>query len=168
MQAFSAMKSAHRDARLVLVGDGPERGALQAANPHLIFAGMRTGEDLAAHYASGDIFLFPSTTETFGNVTVEAMASGLAVIAYDYAAAAEYIRHGRNGLVADLDDEQEFISLGVNLVNDPARIDEFRRRARETAERIDWEHVHNEFEGALLDVIAARDAAADDAARLSA
>jgi len=168
MQSYAAIKSVCRDARLVLVGDGPERGALKAANPDIVFAGMRTGEDLAAHYASGDVFLFPSTTETFGNVTVEAMASGLAVIAYDYAAAAEHIEHGRNGLVADFDNAREFVDLAINLVNDPQRTAEFGRRARETTERIDWKHVHDDFEAALLDVIAAREAAADDETRLSA
>ena len=156
-QAYAAMKSVRPDARLVVVGDGPERAALQASNPDFIFAGMRVGDDLAAHYASGDIFLFPSTTETYGNVTVEAMASGLAVIAYDYAAAAEHIRHGRNGLAADLDDAHEFIHLAANLVNDARRITLFGSRARETAERIDWKHVHEEFETALLNVVAEQD-----------
>ena len=154
LQAYAAMKQAHPDVRLVLVGDGPERAALQSANPAFIFAGMRTGEDLAAHYASGDVFLFPSTTETFGNVTVEAMASGLAVIAYDYAAAAEHISHARNGLIAALDDAREFVALAANLAGDRQRIAGLGRRARESAERIDWEHVHGEFETTLLDVIA--------------
>ena len=61
-------------ARLVLVGDGPERKAMRSRIPGAIFAGTRRGEDLAAHYASGDIFLFPSLTETYGNVTPEALA----------------------------------------------------------------------------------------------
>lgn len=70
LEALSAIRSVRPDARLVVVGDGPERAALEAAYPYVIFAGMRVGEDLAAHYASGDIFLFPSVTETFGNVTL--------------------------------------------------------------------------------------------------
>jgi glycosyltransferase involved in cell wall biosynthesis len=167
LQAYSAMRAVRADARLVLVGDGPQRAALQAAHPDCTFAGMRTGEDLAAHYASGDIFLFPSTTETYGNVTVEAMASGLAVVAYDYAAAAQHIRHGRNGLVADFGNAQECVRLAEGLIDDRQRIAEFGRRARETAERIDWECVHAEFESALRDVIATR-GSADAAARLSA
>jgi glycosyltransferase involved in cell wall biosynthesis len=154
LQAYGAMKNAYPDVRLVLVGDGPERAALQAANAAFIFAGMRTGEDLAAHYASGDVFLFPSTTETFGNVTVEAMASGLAVIAYDYAAAAEHISHGRNGLVAGFNDAREFVALAASLIGDRQRIASLGRRARISAERIDWEQVHAEFETALLDAIA--------------
>jgi glycosyltransferase involved in cell wall biosynthesis len=159
VQAHSAMKAVRRDARLVLVGDGPARSGLQAGNRDLIFAGMRIGEDLAAHYASADVFLFPSTTETYGNVTVEAMASGLAVIAYDYAAAAEYIVHGRNGLTAGFDNAPEFIGLAVNLVDDARRITEFGRHARETTARIDWESVHEGFEAALLETVAARDLA---------
>ncbi len=154
MQAYAAMKAVRPDTRLVVVGDGPERAALQAAHADCIFAGMRSGEDLAAHYASGDVFLFPSTTETFGNVTVEAMASGLAVIAYDYAAASEHIEHGRNGLVAGFDDAREFIALAANLAGGAQRMPELGRRARDTAESIDWEAVHSEFENALRDVIA--------------
>ena len=154
MRAFHAMQLMCPEARLVLVGDGPERTALQTAHPAVIFAGMRSGEDLAAHYASGDVFLFPSITETYGNVTVEAMASGLAVIAYDCAAAAEHIQHGSNGLLADFDDAEGFVQLAENLINDPVRIGEFGRHARTTTEKIDWECVNNEFEAALLEVIA--------------
>ena len=168
LQAYSAMKWMRKDVRLVLVGDGPERAALQAENPDFIFAGMRTGEDLATHYASGDVFLFPSTTETFGNVTVEAMASGLAVIAYDYAAAAEHIKHGRNGLVAAFDNAREFINLAAILIDDPQCISDYGCRARETTERIDWEHVHDEFEAALLNVIASQERSTNDEDRLLA
>jgi glycosyltransferase involved in cell wall biosynthesis len=151
--AYAAMKAVRPDTRLVLVGDGPERAALQSAHPECVFAGMRTGAELAAHYATGDIFLFASTTETFGNVTLEAMASGLAVIAYDYAAAAEHIQHGRNGLVADFDDAGAFTALAAKLIGDAQRISSLGRRARETAQRIDWEEVHNDFENALLNAI---------------
>ena len=157
LQAFSAMQSVCPEARLVLVGDGPARASLQAGNPALIFAGMRVGVDLAMYYASGDIFLFPSTTETFGNVTVEAMASGLAVVAYDYAAAAEHIQHGKNGLLAAFDNPREFASLATNLINARERIAQMGRRARETAERIDWEYVHDDFEAALLDIVTTQD-----------
>lgn len=121
-----------------------------------VFAGMRIGEDLAAHYASADIFLFPSITETFGNVTMEAMASGLAVVAYDYAAAAEHIRHGVNGMVAEFDKPAEFLRLAANLVNDRQRIEEFGIRARSSAEPLDWERVVEEFVLALQALLAER------------
>ncbi len=157
LRAFSAMRLLRPDALLVLVGDGPQRAALQAAHPDCRFAGQRTGEDLAAHYASGDVFLFPSVTETYGNVTVEAMASGLAVVAYDYAAAALHIGHGRNGLIADFDNARDLIRLAAGLIVDPERIAQLGRRARETAERIDWNCVHDEFAAALHETIAAKE-----------
>ena len=155
LDAFSAMRAVRPDARLVFVGDGPERPALEAAFSDCSFAGMRHGEDLAAHYASGDILLFPSTTETYGNVTVEGMASGLAVIAYDYAAASEHIIHGRNGLLADFDNTADFTSLAAGLVGSPARIAELGCAARATAGRIDWRDVNDEFEAALQDIAGA-------------
>ena len=73
--AFDAMHQARPATRLVLVGDGPERAGWQTKRPDAIFCGTQVGEALAAHYASGDVFLFPSLTETWGNVTIEAMAS---------------------------------------------------------------------------------------------
>ncbi len=116
---------------------------------------MRTGEDLATHYASGDVFLFPSLTETFGNVTVEALASGLAVVAYDYAAAAEHIIHGRNGMLAGYDDAAAFVRLAAALVADRPRIREIGERARHTAEKLAWSHVVEQFETLLLAVTGA-------------
>ena len=67
--------------RLVIVGDGPQRAHLQRELPEAVFCGLQRGEELARHYASGDLFLFPSLSETFGNVVLEALASGLAVVA---------------------------------------------------------------------------------------
>src|SRR5262249_12575129 len=96
MQAFAAIAQRNARARLVLVGQGPLRAELEARYPGVVFAGERAREDLATHYASADLFLFPSVTETFGNVTPEAMASGLPVVAYDYAAAGELICSGVN------------------------------------------------------------------------
>jgi glycosyltransferase involved in cell wall biosynthesis len=164
LRAFRALKEKRADARLVVVGDGPERARLERQAADVVFAGMRTGNDLAAHYASADLFLFPSTSETYGNVTVEAMASGLAVVAYDYAAAAQYIEHGRNGLLARFDSDDEFIQLATGLASDPERIRQFGRRARRVAEGIDWENVHDSFASALVAVAAAGGMDADPGA----
>lgn len=153
VQAFDAMRIGTPAARLVMVGDGPERKDLQNRHPDVLFAGARTGEDLAAHYASADIFLFPSMTETFGNVTLEAMASGLAVIAYDYAAAQQHLRHEVSGLLAPFGDAATFIRLAAALAPDRARIAMLRTRARTIAERIDWEQVFRDFETVLVDVM---------------
>ena len=79
--AAKSMQAIDLRIRVVVVGDGPVRAPLERRNPGFHFAGARVGEDLAAHYASADVFLFPSTSETFGNVVLEAMASGLALLA---------------------------------------------------------------------------------------
>lgn len=152
LRAFEAMRAVNARARLILVGDGPERAVLQSRYPQHVFAGMRTGEELAAYYASGDIFLFPSVTETYGNVTMEAMASGLAVVAYNYAAAAEHVRHDHNGLLAGFDDDHEFIRLAAGLVNDCGRIARLGAAARATTETLDWSWIVEEFERALLEL----------------
>ena len=149
LRAYEAMAENAPATKLVLVGDGPARAALEAKYPQHVFAGMRTGEDLAAHYASADLFLFPSLTETFGNVTVEAMASGLAVVAYDYAAAAQLILDGENGHVAPFDDAAAFVGAARRLAEDPPRLDAMRRRARESVERLDWSRIVGEFAAVL-------------------
>jgi glycosyltransferase involved in cell wall biosynthesis len=136
------------------VGDGPLRPSLQQRYPGHIFASTRRGEDLAAHYASGDLFLFPSSTETFGNVTVEAMASGLAIVAYDYAAGREHLEHGESGLLAPFDDAPTFIRMSAELALDRALIAKLRRSARAAAERIDWDEVVDQFESALCTLAA--------------
>lgn len=154
LSAFEAMRRVNGRMRLVLVGDGPDRRALQARHREHFFTGMRTGEELAAHYASGDVFLFPSTTETYGNVTMEAMASGLAVIAYDYAAAAQHIRHGTSGLLAAFGDAQEFTRLAAAIAGDREEAKRLGANARAVAEKLDWSWVVSEFEAALLELAA--------------
>jgi glycosyltransferase involved in cell wall biosynthesis len=151
VRAFEALRRANPRSRLVWVGDGPERAALQSRHPDHVFAGMRAGEDLAAHYASADIFLFPSTSETYGNVTIEAMASALAVVAYDYAAARMHIRHRRTGLLAALEDEDEFMRLAATLANDRGLVKSLGANAREAVRKLDWAWIVSEFERVLLD-----------------
>lgn len=149
IDVYRKTQAARRNVRLVMVGDGPARAALQAANPDVVFSGMHTGESLAEHYASADLFVFPSTTETFGNVVIEAMASGLPVLAYDYAAAREHIRHGENGLLAAFDDPESFTLLATGMASDVDHARYMGRQARTNAESIAWEHIHERFERLL-------------------
>lgn len=151
--AFDAMQRVQPRAKLVLVGDGPLLESLRATHPKHSFAGLRRGEDLAQYYASADIFLFPSTTETFGNVTVEAMASGLTVLAYDYAAAAQHIRHRENGLLVPFDDAGAFIAAAVELINDGPLLAYTRIRAKETMAKFSWASVLGAFEQILYQII---------------
>lgn len=151
-RAFRAALAAHPRARCVFVGDGPMRARLEREFPEAIFAGMRRDEDLARHYASADIFLFASLTETFGNVTLEAMASGLCVVAFDQAAAAEAIRGGEHGLLLAPGDDEAFIDAAVTLAGQPARWGALGGKARERALGFSWDAVNDRFAESLLEV----------------
>jgi glycosyltransferase involved in cell wall biosynthesis len=152
LEAFEALRQANPRVKLVVVGDGPERLRAQAQYRDAIFVGAKYGSDLAAHYASADIFLFPSMSETYGNVTVEALASGLAVIAYRYAAAAEHIVNGENGITVPFGDREAFIGAAIGLVSQREHRARMREAARASMVRIDWDHIVSEFESALFDV----------------
>ncbi len=158
-RVFDAIKTVEPRARLVLVGDGPLLATYQRQRPDAVFTGFYTGQNLARHYASGDLYLHASNTETFGNVITEAMASGLAVSAFDYAAAHEFIRHGQNGLVAPLDQESTFFDNAIRLTLEP----ELRRRlavaGRATAEKLSWDTVINRFATDLAEAISEHHAA---------
>jgi glycosyltransferase involved in cell wall biosynthesis len=153
IQAFEQMRKVNPLARLVMVGDGPARAELEKQYPHVIFAGMQTGEALAKHYASGDIFLYSSLTETYGNVTVEAMASGLATVAYDYAAARQHMRHDENGLLVPFADTEAFVTQAKGLISDMSRVQRIRLAARDTVESLTWEHIMGEMEAVLFDTV---------------
>lgn len=89
--------------RKVVVGDGPQRAALEARFPDTVFTGPKAGEELAEHYASADVFVFPSLTDTFGVVLIEAMASGLPVAAFPVTGPADVVKPGITGVLdADL------------------------------------------------------------------
>lgn len=152
--AFRAMRQQRPDARLVVVGEGPAAQQLAEAVPEAIFAGTRRGDELGAHYASADLFVFPSMTETFGNVTLEAMASGLAVLAYDHASAGQMIKSGENGLIAPLGNEEEFVRLARHLVATPEHAREMGRRARESAGAAGWDRIVAQVEEVLLGTVA--------------
>lgn len=149
LDAAGAMRAADASVRAVVVGDGPEGRAMRAAHRDVVFAGMRTGADLARHYASADVFVFPSMTETFGNVTTEALASGLAVVAFDYAAARQYIRHGESGLLAPFGDRGRFIELSQDAAADPALRARLKAGALEAGRALSWDTVMDELEAIL-------------------
>ncbi len=149
IKAWHALRQGDPRIPLVVVGDGPLRGQLQRRHPEVRFVGMHTGEALAQHYASADIFLFPSTTETYGNVTLEAMASGLAPVVFDYAAGRLHLRHGESGLLAPLDEPQQFVALAASLAQAPQQVERLRRAARAAALAATWPLIVERFEGVL-------------------
>ncbi len=152
IDAFGRIRATHRGARFVIVGDGPLRTKLARAYPWIHFTGFLPRADLARHYASGDAFLYASTTETFGNVVTEAMASGLPVVAFDYAAPARYIRNLENGLTVPFDDRAAWLQACNTLANAPSLRSRLGEAARRTAEGISWTHVIDGFERDLHEV----------------
>ncbi|HWP19340.1 MAG TPA: glycosyltransferase family 1 protein [Burkholderiaceae bacterium] len=150
--AWEAMREQCPAARMVVVGDGPMRRRWEQEFPAARFVGAQRGEALARHYASADVFLFPSLSDTFGNVVLEAMASGLAVLAYDTGAAGEHIEDCESGLLVRPGDEAAYIAAACSLVDQWADLEEMRRAARATALTLAWPSVLQRFESHLQDV----------------
>ncbi len=135
---------------LVIVGDGPAQDDLRKRLPDAIFTGPLTGAPLARAYASADIFVFPSLTETFGNVVTEAMASGLAVCAFDTAAAHQHIQDRYSGSLAPPAHDRVFIENLRWLTADQEGRRSIRLHARHRACQLDWSSVVARFERYLV------------------
>lgn len=146
IDAFRSMQEIDPKLKMILVGDGPQRQRLEAGNPDLIFVGMKRGPELADYYASGDIFLFPSVTETFGNVILEAMASKLALVSYDYAAAREKLEDGVSAALAPMEDRAAYIRKACDLAADRGLVNEYRSKAFAVSRQCSWDLVIREIE----------------------
>ena len=158
VRAYRAIAEARPDARFVWVGDGPERAALAAAHPDFVFCGVRRDEDLARHIASADLFVFPSRSETYGNVTLEALASGVPTVAFDYGAAREHLRDGEHGAaIADrghgaediADADARFVAAARRIAEDPDLRRRMRLRAREAVHGLSPLQVAADFDAIL-------------------
>ena len=157
LRAYQCARRFIPGTRMVVVGDGPLRERLQRAHPDVVFTGVLAGDTLLAHYASADIFLFPSLTDTFGNVTLEALACGLPVVAFDVAAAAEHVTDRENGSLVSPGDGPGFVIATSLLTSRHAELDAMRREARRAALRADWHTVLRGFEARLADVVHAHE-----------
>ena len=152
-QAFVAVRARHPRARLVLVGDGPALPQLRARLPEAVCVGAQTGVLLAAHYASADLFVFPSLTETYGNVVAEALASGLPVVAYRDAAAHELIDHRVHGWLAEPGDEPGFVAGAVALAESPDLRASLHLAARARVDSLAWRVIVEQLVGIQRQVI---------------
>ncbi|MBN1103819.1 MAG: glycosyltransferase [Deltaproteobacteria bacterium] len=132
-EGFRRLHQARRDLRLIVVGDGPYLLDLKKvlADLPVTFTGSLFGEDLAQAYASSDLFVFPSTTDTFGNVVLEAQASGLPVIVTNEGGPQENLVHGSTGLIVPANDMEAFVQTILGLINDPEAMARMRCQARE-------------------------------------
>lgn len=138
LQAWMRTRSVCPHAIMVVVGDGPHARDVRKRWPNVIFTGMLSGDALARAYASADLFLFPSESETFGNVVLEAMASGLCVVAFKDAAAQELIRNGQNGFVVPKGDREGFCKAAADAAAHLAFMGRLREQARHRACMHDW------------------------------
>jgi glycosyltransferase involved in cell wall biosynthesis len=151
-RAYAAMAAANPRCRFVLAGEGPLKRSLMKAHPDCVFAGFFSRDEIGRHYASADIYVHASLTETFGNVLTEAMASGLAVAGFDYAAARIFVRDGETGLTARIGDPDAFVSAAVRLATDPGLRARLRIAGRAAVEAQSWEKVIARFEADLEEI----------------
>jgi len=151
MKTFEQMRQSVPHVQCVVIGDGPLRLKLAAKYPWVHFVGIQSGEELAKHYASSDVLIFPSETETFGNVLLEAMASGLATVSYDYAASALHVKNGENGLKTTKGNGLTFINHALQALSLTPDND-LRKSARNTAETLGWDHVVDSFANRLIEM----------------
>lgn len=141
--------------RFVWVGDGPARARLQRDNPDFIFCGIQRSEALARHFASGDVFLFPSHSETYGNVTLEAMASGVPTVAFDYGAAREHLRDGLHGAAIADGDDAGFIAAAARIGGDDVQRAAMARAGRDAVDWLRPEQVAADFDALLQGLVEA-------------
>jgi glycosyltransferase involved in cell wall biosynthesis len=155
IKTHAAIASIRANVRLLFVGDGPSLPRLATKYPQHIYAGMRHGEDLATHYASADLFLFPSLTETFGNVVPEALASGLGVVAFACAAAADLIEDHVSGRTVTPGDADAFIAAATELAVKPHLLAAIRALASPSVAHLDWDRINDRFAAALAELVLA-------------
>tara|TARA_R100000388_G_scaffold94990_2_gene84827 strand:- start:15000 stop:16160 length:1161 start_codon:yes stop_codon:yes gene_type:complete len=133
--------------KALVVGDGPAKSELQEHMPEAHYTGFLEGEDLARAYASSDVFLFPSHTETFGNVTLEAMSSGLPCLVADATGSKSLVDHDENGGLAEPENKADFAKKLSIIVSDKELRDKMKKVSREKALLYDWDEIN----GQLLD-----------------
>ncbi len=143
--AYRQLRDARLPVKLFLVGDGPYAKTLAEILPDAVFTGYLTGDELATAYASADIFVFPSTTDTFGNVIIEAQASGLPVVVSDVGGPKELVEHGVSGLVTKAHDAAEFARAIEQVATDTALRERMSARARESVEHRSWPNAFQKF-----------------------
>jgi len=143
--AYKILKEKRNDIKFVLAGDGPIRNELQTLMPDALFLGYLSGRELSTAFASSDIFVFPSTTETFGNVTLEAMASGIPPICAKEGGAYGVIEENKTGLIANPRDARDLAMKIEKLVDNPALRKAIAKNSFEYAKEQSWEKIFNKL-----------------------
>jgi glycosyltransferase involved in cell wall biosynthesis len=155
VRTYKALLQNNRKVKLVFCGDGPYRKKLQADCPDAIFMGMSSHPELAVAYASADIFLFPSLTETFGNVTLESLASGTPVLAFDCAAAKEAITDGLNGWLVGNESSQLYVLRALAISQNLQTIRNARVHTHKSIQQWEWFSIGAQVEQLLRQTLTA-------------
>ena len=156
LKTFEALRFMGEQLKLVMVGDGPLREQFQSRYPEIIFPGMLNQTELAKYYASSDLFVFPSQTETFGNVTLEALASGIPVLAFDCAAARDWVQTGANGWLVAENNLEGFAAQAVAIFKSPSLLTQVTQSTRQQMVHLDWDQIAEQVESVLWDAIRIR------------
>ena len=156
LKTYEALKVTGLAFKLVMVGDGPLKEQFQKRYPEIIFPGMLSQSNLAAYYASSDLFIFPSQTETFGNVTLEALASGIPVLAFDCAAARDWVQTGVNGWLVAENNPEGFAAQAVTIFNSKDLLDQITQSTRQQVVHLDWDQIAEQVESVFWDAIRIR------------
>jgi glycosyltransferase involved in cell wall biosynthesis len=144
-QSFQKLRQENLSVQLSIVGHGPYSAALAEILPEACYTGYLSGAELAKAYASSDIFVFPSTTDTFGNVIIEAQAAGLPVIVSDVGGPRELVSDGVNGIITKGRDVVDFTAAIRRLVKDPELRHRMGAAARESVIDRSWPRAFQKF-----------------------
>jgi glycosyltransferase involved in cell wall biosynthesis len=152
-EAYKIIASGKDDVAFVLVGDGPIKNELKELMPAAKFLGYKTGKELSTAFASSDIFVFPSTTETFGNVTLEAMASGIPAVCVKEGGAYGFIQDGINGLIANPRDAKDFAEKIIFLADNFYIRKEMAFNSLSFAREQTWDKIFERLFESYLEII---------------
>ncbi|ENW90126.1 glycosyltransferase family 4 protein [Acinetobacter dispersus] len=155
IKSFHALQAQQgKNVKFVIVGDGPDRARLgkMAQSDDIIFMGSLSGRELSAAYASADVFAFASQADTFGNVVLEAIASGLAVVAYDYVCAHQHVKPNVTGWLTPLGQTDHLIQSICQLPALP-QLRQMGLLASESVQQSSWQFPVQQLEQALYQVV---------------
>lgn len=156
LKVFDSLKYLGNQIKLIMVGDGPLKEHFKQRYPEIIFPGMLSQSNLANYYASSDLFVFPSQTETFGNVTLEALASGIPVLAFDCAAARDWVQTDVNGWLVPVSQPENFVAKAIEIFKSETLLDDVTNSTRQQIVHLDWDQIAEQVESVFWDAIRIR------------
>ena len=155
-EVLNKLKKSYPQAKAMVVGDGPAGSELKKMLPDAVFTGFLTGEELAKAYACSDIFFFPSDTETFGNVTLEAMASGLPCVVADATGSRSLVEHGENGYIVPVERSDKFYKFIERLITEKELRAAMSAASLKKAEKYSWEAINKKLLNDYNEVLEAK------------